>query len=542
MKQTNVSLISIFFLSIFLCSCSNRDQVKVVDTNFKGEVEQQQNLIFQFNKDIYPDSLLNTWDSTKYVAFEPTVSGSFRWNQSNELIFSPTKGFAPGVEYKAILTPHLLSKTKKKTYTLGSERTLSFHTAPLKVVEASALWTRGKQASNVMVQLNLDFNYETDVTQAASKLKLSANGANVSFNTINSEIGKTVSVQFNPINNKDETVDLKVNLESGIAIAKSKISSRTDTSFTTQIASRYELKVTGNDAKHDGTQGIIDVDLSQPVAEQGLHNLITIEPAVLFDVKVNDAGFTLTSLAFDPQTTYNITLDKRMTGEYGGKLKDDKTVQANFGTLDPTISFTNAKGMYLSSKGFRNLALNIVEVQKVEVTVVKVYENNLLQLFSKGTSWQYDYNENDDYNEYEYYNTENLGDTVYTQSYDVDKLPKNNAAHLLHLDFADKLRSYDGVYVITVASTNQKWVQQSKILSLSDIGLIAKQEQNKIYVFANSIRNASPISGAKISFISTTNQMVFSATTNNDGVATLDDMATKIPGFTIGMISAKSAG
>ncbi len=87
--------------------------------------------------------------------------------------------------------------------------------------------------------------------------------------------------------------------------------------------------------------------------------------------------------------TYIITLDKKLTGEYGGKLKDDKTIQANFGTLDPTITFTNTKGMYLSSKGFRNVALNIVEVQKVELTVVKVYENNLLQLFNKGTCLLY---------------------------------------------------------------------------------------------------------------------------------------------------------
>ncbi|GAB3017477.1 hypothetical protein GCM10027051_22890 [Niabella terrae] len=532
---------------LLLISCSTRNQVRLMDKNFDQEIEEQQNLVFQFNRDIYPDSLLNQWDSTAYIQFEPRVAGAFRWNQSNELVFSPAEGFAPGVSYEATLTSKLLSKARKKDYRLGKDRKLSFHTAPIKVVQVRGFWTRGRQVANVMVQLDIDFNYQTDITQAASKLSLSSAGSSLNFNAINGGIGKRLSVQFNPISNKDKPVVLDVGLAKGIAIAGSTISSRNDTVFQTSILSRYVLEVTGTNAQHDGTTGMVQVSLSQPVPEQGLKAALQIEPSVNFELAVNDGGFNLTSNDFDPKQTYNITLGTAIQGSYGGRLKSPKTVQASFGELEPSLHFINTKGIYLSSRGYKNLAMNIVQVPEVKVSVIKVYENNMMALFRRGQRWGYTYGDEDEdgdgsYHDYRYYDTEDLGDTVYTRTYDVEKLPRNNAAHLLHLDFADKLRDYDGVYVITVASTRQRWVQASKILSLSDIGLMVKQEKDRLLVFANSIRSATPINNATISFISTTNQLMQRLKTNKEGVAILDQESLPASGMQVGMVSAKSDG
>lgn len=533
-----LAFIPLLSFALFLFSCGNRNEVRVVDKNFDTEVEQQQNLVFRFNKDVYPDSLLNRWDTTKYIEFEPRVAGSFRWNSSSELVFSPASGFRPGVEYKAMLTRQILSKGKKE-YSFSKSQVVTFHTAPLRVDQAHTSWTKGRESGNVMVQLDLDFNYETNLTEAASKLQLSANGNAVSFYAVNSGNGKTLSVQMLPFNDKDEEVKLDVSLGKGVSIAHSKVTSPKDTAFSTTIASRYTLAITNVEAQHTGVEGIVNVNLSQPVAEEGLKGKIRIEPSVQFDVVANENGFTLTSKEFDPKKTYQMTLSAALEGTYGGKLKEDATREVLFGELDPAINFINSKGVYLSSKGYRNLALNIVNVPKVEVSVIKVYENNMLQLFRNGTSYGYSYDDQDDYHNYEYYNTQNLGDTVFTASYDVSKLPKNNAAHLLHLDFSDKLKGYNGVYVITIASSEQRWLQQSKILSLSDIGLIVKQEQDKMYVFANSIRNATPLKNVKVSFISTNNQQIYNVETNGDGEAVFDNMKDKAPGFNIGMVSAK---
>src|SRR5690606_8191886 len=136
-------------------ACTDRNkEVRLTHRNFEHEVEQQQNLVFAFNKDIFQDTLLHRWDSTAYIEFTPKVKGLFKWNSSSELMFSPSEGFLPGTNYTAKLTKRLVSKSKKK-YPVSGE-TIEFRTAPLRVLTTYLSWTRGKSMANVVVQLDVD--------------------------------------------------------------------------------------------------------------------------------------------------------------------------------------------------------------------------------------------------------------------------------------------------------------------------------------------------------------------------------------------------
>jgi uncharacterized protein YfaS (alpha-2-macroglobulin family) len=534
---------------LFFCSCiTNTNLVKVTDKNFDGEIDRQQNLVFTFNKDLYPDSLLQFWDSTEYIQFDPAVKGMFKWNSSSELMFSPSEGFQPGMEYTAKLS-HLLLKRSPKFYTLGNENIFHFHTAPLRITHSHLSWTRGKNADNVMVQLDMDFNYEVKLNEAAAHLKLSSNGNAVNIMSANTGAGKTLSIQFMPLNDLDQQTLLQIEMDKGISVTHSKYISTTDTTFSDSIPSRFSLAVTDVTAQHDGSEGTITVNTSEPVLEDSLKSMISIDPSVPFDVSLNDAGFTITSDKLSPTQTYQLTISSNLEGAFGGKMKGDYSGAVTFGKLKPAISFINEKGMYLSSQGFKNLALNIVNIPKVHVSVIKVYENNLEYFMRKDKRYEYGYDEdnndqnndddNNDYGSYEYYDTENLGDTVFQQDYVTDKLPKQNASSILHLDFTDKIKDYNGIYVITVSSKQHYWIQESKVLSISDIGLIVKQEKDNMYVFANSIKDATNLEGINISFISTNNQKLYTATTDGSGVAVFKNISKHSPGFTVGMITAK---
>lgn len=529
---------------LFLSAChGSKNEITVVSNNFESEVEQQQNLIFTFNKDIYPDSLLQQWDSTDYIEFSPAVKGMFKWNSSSELMFSPNDGFRPGTTYTAKVTKSVL-KLCKKRYWLGNKNEYHFHTAPLRVERTHLSWTRSKNTANVMVQLDVDFNYDIKIDEAIQRLKVSSGSNNVSFNSINNGTGKTISVQFMPLNDLDQETPIKIEVNKGIPVVPGTYVSEKDTSVNALIPSRYNLSVTGMMAEHTGTEGIITVNTSQPVNEEGLKNFISIEPAVPFDVSVSDAGFVITSEAMKAEQTYELTVSSKLEGVFGGKLKRDYSEQVTFGKLQPSINFINSKGMYLSSQGYKNLALNIVNVPKLEVTVVKVYENNIEGFMREGKRYGYGYSRDDDGGDddggsYEYYNTEDLGDTIFHENYETSKLPKQNSARVLHLDFNDRIRDYNGVYVITVASKDHRWLQQSKVLSVSDIGLIVKEEKDNVYVFANSIRNATALEGVKVSFYSTNNQKMYTANTDADGVAVFNNISKQSPGFRLGMVTAK---
>jgi alpha-2-macroglobulin len=530
-------LFLLLLVSACLYSCANKNGL-TIKKGFDDEIATFQNLEFSFDKDIFPDSLLHNWDTTHYIDFTPEVKGSFKWNSSSELTFSPANGFLPGTEYTALVTKRVLNKSRKK-YSLGNA-TFKFHTAPLRIENTRVFWTRSQSMNNVVVQADFDFNYEVKIPEAVSKFKLSSGGSGIVTTSINGGTGKTVSLQFASVNELDKEIPLQVDVLKDIPLANGNIITQHDTIIRTIIPSRYTLMVTGIVAQHTGTEGIITVSTSQPVLEEQLKESITIEPSVAFDVAISDGGLIITSTQLKAEQTYELTISKKMEGAFGGKLRTDYTEQVRFGKLDPSIQFVNAEGMYLSSKGYKNLALNIVNVPEVEVQVIKVYENNLEFFMRSGLHYNYEYDEEtDEYGSYRYYNTENLGDTVFQATYKTSALPRLNSASVLHLDFSDKIKGYDGVYVVTVASKEHKWIQHSKILSISDIGLIVKEGDNNMYVFANSIKTATPLSNVKISFISSTNQRLYTASTDNEGTAVFKDISKNSPGFHVAMVTAK---
>ncbi|MGZ5219364.1 MAG: Ig-like domain-containing protein, partial [Chitinophagaceae bacterium] len=86
--------------TIFLFAC-NKNVVSLSYTNAKGEVPLLGNLIFRFNQSMVRDSMLNAWDSSDYVSFEPAIHGRFRWESPDQLVFSPSQPLNPATTYKA---------------------------------------------------------------------------------------------------------------------------------------------------------------------------------------------------------------------------------------------------------------------------------------------------------------------------------------------------------------------------------------------------------------------------------------------------------
>ncbi|MBC7554595.1 MAG: alpha-2-macroglobulin family protein [Taibaiella sp.] len=537
--MTFINRLTFFLIGcLFLCSCGSKNELEIASRNFESEIELQQNLVFLFNKDIFADSLLGIWDSTTYINFSPAVKGKFKWNTKSELVFSPKEGFAPGAEYEGKLTNSLLKYSAKK-YSFSS-KPFTFHTAPLQVNSTHLLWTRGKNANNVLVQLDLGFNYDINLDEAAARLKLSSNGNPVNMLAVNTGMGKVLSVQFMPVNDKDAETPLKISIGKGIMVTGTKYVSKSDTAFETVIPSRYNLSITDITAQHNGTEGVITVSTSQPPEELNIKSLVTIAPAVPFEIAVSEGGFSITSAQFSATQAYQVNISQKLEGIFGGKLKQEYTGQVSFGKLKPAITFINTKGMYLSSAGNKNISLSIVNVPDVEVSIIKIYENNLEHFMRKGKENEYHWDsDDDDGSNYEYYDTENMGDIVFNKTYETAKLPKLSESRILNIDFRDKIKSYNGIYVVRVQSKQQNWVQDSKILSISDIGLIVKEEKNNVYVFANSIGKAEPLAGVSVSFISTNNQVLSTVTTDNEGIAVLKNIDATAPGFKVGMVTAK---
>lgn len=524
----------------FFYSCSDKNKVKLLETNAKDEVPVLGNLTFVFNKNLAPDSILNRWETDDFIKFEPKIKGKFRWLNPNELVFSPSENLKPATEYKAVLQKSLVKYSK---FTLGKKEEIVFYTPKLRIEQANGMWvSRELNTTDIIPELTLRFNYPIKPADVLKRLSIKNGNEKIEFQCQSEESSEALLLRLTNVKPEDKDLNLLVTIEEGILPIGGLSATKEELKSEVQIASPFVLIITQVAAEHDGINGNIKIYCSQQIAEnQSVKDFILIEPAVKYNVNLTDDGMIISSEEFDVDKGYEISLKVGLKGSVGGVLKESTSNQITFGKLEPAISFVDANGVYLGTKGAKNLEVRIVNVPKIKVTISKIYENNLLG------ARKYGYYQ-DDYDEYydeefaesgssDYDNT--FGDIVYEKVIVTSNLPKYRNSRLFNFNFPDNLPEFKGIYHIKISSSEEYYLSDSKFVSFSDIGLITRQGKDKIYVFANSIATASPLSGVSITAFGVNNQKIGTGQTNSDGYVEIDLIKKGIKGFTPGMITAK---
>jgi len=234
-----------------------------------------------------------------------------------------------------------------------------------------------------------------------------------------------------------------------------------------------------------------------------------------------------------------VNLKKGLSGTLGGKLEYEFTEEISFGQLKPEIKILNSKAEYLSARGNKNIEVRIVSVPEVRVRISKVYKNNLISYLGNSYNNYYDDYYYDDYYSSSARNVENMGDVVWEKTMKTSGFPKSNGSRLFNFTFQDKVAHLEGLYVLEIKSKNDYWIKSRKIVSRSDIGLIAKQGKDNIMIFANSIKTAKPLSNVKIEVTGKNNQSLGTVNTNNDGFAIFKLKEFPATGFEPRLITAK---
>ena len=519
----------------FLLSC-NRNLVNLDFTNAKDEVAPLTNLVFRFDKTLIADSLINHWDSTKYVSFEPSIAGKFRWEHGDELVFSPSTPLLPATSYRAILNNDILQYSKYDRF--GNAKDIRFHTAELKLENSNSSWVLQDENNKTYVpQIELFFNYAVDPSQLKEKLKLTLDDKPVSFSLQTLSASDKISIRLANIPTADKDYEIKIQLDKGVIPVGGVNGTAEMTTATAMIPSPFVLRINGIETSPEGSGGIISITTSQKIISTNLASYLTIEPAVKFNTEITETGFTIQSDQFNVENSYQLTIRKGLRGQIGGTLSEDYINNLAFGTLEPDISFQNKKGIYLSGKGEKNMEVRITNVEKVKILISRIYENNLL--VAKRSDY-YPREKNMYSNEYDDNSDFTAGDVLYEKEINTSLLPKYGNSRLLHLDLEDKLPDFKGIYHILIRSTKDYWVKDSRFLSLSDIGIIAKEGVQNLVVFANSIQTSSPIKGVNMTAYGSNNQILGMATTDDQGVATIKYQRREFAGFKPAMIIAKT--
>ena len=547
-------LLPLFFLALTAAfSCTKKDE-QGGDTAAKQaageEIDPSQNLVFNFDEPVVPAGENARWDTTRYVSFEPNIRGKFKWSDDGrELIFSPLEPFRPSTVFSAALRPGTLPSGKQKLVLPRPK----FHTPFLQLGGAQVFYGRSSRAAGTTeMRANVLFNYPVRPADLRSRLHVSQNGHPVAATLTTAEPDKTLAVSINQAVDTGQPLHFEV--DAGLNALAGRQATTETLSADAEVPDQQTLQVRELTGQVLSGQPFVSILTNQPVSVADIQPLLKVTPAVAYSVEALESGLALRG-GFEVGKTYQVSIDPGLRGTLGGQLVEKFDQAVSFGSSEPSIDFASAdKAMYLGASGNRNLGLRLNGVDNVKVTVAKVYASNIQDILRAGTQYGYDSGSNDEEGDgssedgeyvdrsYQYYELENRGDVLFTRTYATNGLSKENGLRLLNLslkdlDFSGPLK---GLYVVRVQDTERQWVRQDKLLALTDLGLIARQDNGGgAVVFVNSLRGARPVGGATVRFISTNNQVMGTATSNGQGVARLDfdSLKTNSP-LRLGMVTA----
>ncbi len=528
--MTRARLCLAIFFSIALMACENG--LQIVSFTPDKDISLNQTFTVKVNADVCPANKLNVWLDDNFIKFTPEVKGKYKWISPNTFLFSPLTKLEPIQKYEAQLTSAALFDAKDLP--LGDKK-IEFSTPDFKPLRAEYFWSSiPYEYYKANIQVNLEFNYPVYLDNIKPNIEVKINGNKYNNVKINSKSDATkLSVVLEKIQQTDIAQNIEVIVKSGAQCIYGKKGLEKDEVFKYSLPAKQELEVSGTASGFDGSSGWLEIAFTQGVDEKTFANFVSYNPAKTVQYAFMDNKVRITG-NFENSSSVNVTIRKGLTGNAGGTLKSDFEQDFSFVNLDPAINFADKSGRYLRYNGEKTLEVNAVNVDEVEVEVCQIFKNNLLYYLN-----QYSYYDSGDYGT-SAIDPDNFGKVLYKEK----KSLKNNQNWLekFQVNLQKTIPTNDkGLYIVNVYSTEDRWINSSKTIALTDIGIIAKMSGSQLMVFCNSIETTEPISDVEISLISTNNQTIVSGRTDKEGVLKIDSINKRLNGFQPRLIVAENA-
>lgn len=527
---------TIFALSLLLiASCAPSKKVEVVNFTPEGEIPKLTTFTVEFSENLAPADMLNTWLDDKFIEFEPGIDGRFKWIDEKTLLFSPDYALAPIQSYTAKITDEVLFNSD---YTLETEQ-YDFFTPDFDVYRVDFFWNRvANKDYRITVQANIHFNYPVSPDMLKQYLMIESGGKEYKdFNVVSEETAELIAIDLGEIEQQDKEQELTITIKKGLQSIIGKKPLEDEREFEYDLPPITRLAITGVSSGFDGTNGWIEISTTQMVDKDKIREYVSLKPIADVDFFVNDNGFRVEG-DFENLNSVDLKIEKGLPGLYGGELEFDYEQVVTLVDIEPSINFADKSGKYLMYGGQQNIEVNVVNVDEVDIDVSKVYKNNLVHFLDR---YSYSY-----YNDYYYgYNPDyyvgNFGKPLYSKTEKIGA--GRNWINKLNVNLNDALNyEYKGIFVLSVRSNERRWIQDSKMIAISDLGIIAKKSDKEITVFINSISEAAAVQNVVVTVLSSNNQVLLSGTTNEEGVVKFENVENQLDGFYPRVITAELGG
>ncbi len=335
-----------------------------ISTYTGGIVSASSSIIIRFH-----EPLGDGMSVKNLLEFSPGIKGASEWTDTRTLEFTPTEKMAQGQRYvgklnlgKLLEVPeqHKVFEFSFQTIAQDFEFEITGHQFPdpqdISRIQVMARMVTADLAESDQVLEMVKASHQGKSLAIKTNTEGPANDHIISIEGIQrgGESGKVdVTVRGNPLGIKrDETISYSVPAVSQFILVNSRVNQR--------------------EGQH------ILLQFSDPLdADQNLNGLITIEdvPSLTFQINQNEVKV----LPPIRQTgEKNIKISPGIRNIKGNRLDKGVDLKLNFEQLPPQVKFIG-KGTILPSTEGLVMPFEAVNLRAVEVTVIQIYEQNMLQ-------------------------------------------------------------------------------------------------------------------------------------------------------------------
>lgn len=531
-------------LALSLGACAKpttqvEDESSVTIASFSPEgVTGTQPIEVRFSKDVVkPDQVGKKGLTGPFLDLEPGIPGRYEWKEPSLLSFVPSEPLRPSTRYTAKVREETTGKLK-----LIGNREFRFNTELFQLRSVTPFFDGVAPA--IRVRANLEFSHPVDPKDLRPAVSfVDSTGRAIPAALRSTRADNVMSFELERVLDAEEAKAITISVAGSVrAIAGGEpLGKEVSRTVNYAVAGALELQDIYVQ-QHDG-QPSLYVRFNADVDHELVHQAITITPAVEVRPAAQYFGVSLVG-GFEPGKTYQISIKSGLPGRQGGVLGAAVTRSVMIPDLEPEVRFAG-QGSYLLKSGKQSFAVETVNVEKLRISVDKVFENNILHVLPRlrgGSS----YSSCEDCEDYEGYYDEGYSGGQDLSSYGVNLLQgelqvasKRNARVTTAVPFqeidADKRQ---GLYRVRITDGERGWVYAERWLLATDLGLTAKVGAREVRVQVVSLGNLGPAPGVELSFISRTNQLIGRAVSNAEGVAT-QSLAGLDPGEPLALITAR---
>ncbi|MGD8605507.1 MAG: MG2 domain-containing protein, partial [Anaerolineales bacterium] len=495
-----------------------------------GQTDRETNITVQFSNDMVSKDSLELVLTDVPLEFNPPVPGLARWIETDILRFYPDAPLMPATRYQVTV---LASGTYVHGNRIREEQTFNFETKPIAVTDKS--W-RTEPAPGLpgrtRLYIDLTFNYQVNIDQLPELLSIKGAGDNapkeLSFevdsywgmrtDNLGVRYAKGVTVLTEPFEVSDKTQTFTLRIAKGLTCDYCQLPLPAPYEAPITIQGRQPLTISQVRPGIQNKQGVITAYFSARILDENLEKYVHVSPVKQISIE-SRYNRVLIRGEFIPGETYTVTIDPDLISQEGSKLGREFSTKVTIPDIPPSVEFTTP-GIYLPENGSGLLETSTINVDSMSVEIDQIFANNLVYALGGGYDRPGPYSPQ----------ISHVGRRFFSKTIGVSG--NLNEAHNTTIDVAGIIGdSARGIFRVAARNKNGRWSYDSRVVMITDIGIMARMSDNYLMVWANTLSELKPISKAVVKLYSMNNQELLSGETDSRGIAVFSDVSEKLKDF-----------